>query len=367
VTRDELIARTRQLINEGDRLIADPSLGALRVDEVRALDVHMRHRVRKALDEREGQSEERCFRRALLRRHPQRGRTRCPGQKRILQVEGARFRNRHDFERAKLRRIDGQRVRALEAGAGTPAGAQEGDGIRDANVLEASGLSHARVDAVAPPGDVLVAEEKAGTARADDRRMVIVVLHGRPPRARLFDRENELALAQPRKRLDARLDSFDHTGIAQRRHALLEIDQVNRRGGIGNEKAGEPLGAPHVRRRGEAHAFERAFDRLESRDAIRARLCAKDDPRGDEPAVGVELREPARDIAKVSRAERLAFVWSNNGANGFGRERADAFDTNLADTDLALELELEGGRRRRTGQAGRLREGAASARGQEQR
>jgi len=31
VTRDELIARTRQLINEGDRLIADPSLGALRV------------------------------------------------------------------------------------------------------------------------------------------------------------------------------------------------------------------------------------------------------------------------------------------------------------------------------------------------
>ena len=31
MTRDELIARTRQLINEGDRLIADPSLGALRV------------------------------------------------------------------------------------------------------------------------------------------------------------------------------------------------------------------------------------------------------------------------------------------------------------------------------------------------
>ena len=31
MTRDELIARTRQLIDEGDRLIADPSLGALRV------------------------------------------------------------------------------------------------------------------------------------------------------------------------------------------------------------------------------------------------------------------------------------------------------------------------------------------------
>jgi hypothetical protein len=31
VTREELIARTRQLVDEGDRLIADPSLGALRV------------------------------------------------------------------------------------------------------------------------------------------------------------------------------------------------------------------------------------------------------------------------------------------------------------------------------------------------
>jgi hypothetical protein len=31
VTRDELIARTRQLIDEGDRLIAEPSLGALQV------------------------------------------------------------------------------------------------------------------------------------------------------------------------------------------------------------------------------------------------------------------------------------------------------------------------------------------------
>ena len=31
MTRDELIARTRQLIDEGDRLAADPSLGALQV------------------------------------------------------------------------------------------------------------------------------------------------------------------------------------------------------------------------------------------------------------------------------------------------------------------------------------------------
>jgi len=31
VTRDELIARTRQLIDEGERLVADPSLGALQV------------------------------------------------------------------------------------------------------------------------------------------------------------------------------------------------------------------------------------------------------------------------------------------------------------------------------------------------
>ena len=31
MTRDELIARTRQLIDEGDRLIAEPSLGALQV------------------------------------------------------------------------------------------------------------------------------------------------------------------------------------------------------------------------------------------------------------------------------------------------------------------------------------------------
>ena len=31
MTRDELIARTRQLIDEGDRLVADPSLGALQV------------------------------------------------------------------------------------------------------------------------------------------------------------------------------------------------------------------------------------------------------------------------------------------------------------------------------------------------
>jgi len=31
MTRDELIARTRQLIDEGDRLTADPSLGALQV------------------------------------------------------------------------------------------------------------------------------------------------------------------------------------------------------------------------------------------------------------------------------------------------------------------------------------------------
>jgi hypothetical protein len=31
VTRDELIGRTRQLIEEGDRLVADPSMGSLRV------------------------------------------------------------------------------------------------------------------------------------------------------------------------------------------------------------------------------------------------------------------------------------------------------------------------------------------------
>ena len=31
MTRDELITRTRQLVDEGDRLIADPSMGALRV------------------------------------------------------------------------------------------------------------------------------------------------------------------------------------------------------------------------------------------------------------------------------------------------------------------------------------------------
>jgi hypothetical protein len=31
MTRDELIARTRQLIDEGERLVAEPSLGALRV------------------------------------------------------------------------------------------------------------------------------------------------------------------------------------------------------------------------------------------------------------------------------------------------------------------------------------------------
>ncbi len=31
MTRDELISRTRQLIDEGDRLIADPSMGSLRV------------------------------------------------------------------------------------------------------------------------------------------------------------------------------------------------------------------------------------------------------------------------------------------------------------------------------------------------
>jgi hypothetical protein len=31
VTRDELIARTRQLIDEGERLVAQPSLGALQV------------------------------------------------------------------------------------------------------------------------------------------------------------------------------------------------------------------------------------------------------------------------------------------------------------------------------------------------
>jgi hypothetical protein len=31
VARDELIARTRQLVDEGDRLIAEPSLGALQV------------------------------------------------------------------------------------------------------------------------------------------------------------------------------------------------------------------------------------------------------------------------------------------------------------------------------------------------
>jgi len=31
MTRDELIARTRQLVDEGDRLMADPSMGALRV------------------------------------------------------------------------------------------------------------------------------------------------------------------------------------------------------------------------------------------------------------------------------------------------------------------------------------------------
>ena len=31
MTRDELISRTRQLIDEGDRLVADPSLGSLRV------------------------------------------------------------------------------------------------------------------------------------------------------------------------------------------------------------------------------------------------------------------------------------------------------------------------------------------------
>jgi hypothetical protein len=31
MTRDELIARTRQLIDEGERLLAEPSLGALQV------------------------------------------------------------------------------------------------------------------------------------------------------------------------------------------------------------------------------------------------------------------------------------------------------------------------------------------------
>jgi hypothetical protein len=31
LTRGELISRTRQLIDEGDRLIADPSMGSLRV------------------------------------------------------------------------------------------------------------------------------------------------------------------------------------------------------------------------------------------------------------------------------------------------------------------------------------------------
>jgi hypothetical protein len=31
VTRDELIARTRQLVDEGDRLVAEPSLGTLQV------------------------------------------------------------------------------------------------------------------------------------------------------------------------------------------------------------------------------------------------------------------------------------------------------------------------------------------------
>jgi hypothetical protein len=31
MTRDELIRRTRQLVDEGDRLIADPSMGSLRV------------------------------------------------------------------------------------------------------------------------------------------------------------------------------------------------------------------------------------------------------------------------------------------------------------------------------------------------
>ena len=31
MTRDELIARTRQLVDEGDRLMADPSMGALRL------------------------------------------------------------------------------------------------------------------------------------------------------------------------------------------------------------------------------------------------------------------------------------------------------------------------------------------------
>ena len=31
MTRDELIARTRQLVEEGERLVAEPSLGALQV------------------------------------------------------------------------------------------------------------------------------------------------------------------------------------------------------------------------------------------------------------------------------------------------------------------------------------------------
>ena len=31
MTRDELISRTRQLIDEGERLTADPSLGAMRL------------------------------------------------------------------------------------------------------------------------------------------------------------------------------------------------------------------------------------------------------------------------------------------------------------------------------------------------
>ena len=31
MTRDELITRTRQLVDEGDRLVADPSMGSLRV------------------------------------------------------------------------------------------------------------------------------------------------------------------------------------------------------------------------------------------------------------------------------------------------------------------------------------------------
>jgi len=43
MTRDELIARTRQLIAEGDRLRANPSLASLQVENGRTVDFSVAH------------------------------------------------------------------------------------------------------------------------------------------------------------------------------------------------------------------------------------------------------------------------------------------------------------------------------------